>query len=105
MDHDDSWKNKAAKAPFQRKSNCNPNSKTDQSRAALFEVEFVAQRPAQSRPPHTILTPRWPWRTETWGSAKFNLKNVLPDDIFQVAIIGLSWLRQCTIREIKLVIK
>lgn len=38
MEHDDGWKNKAAKAPFQRKSNYNPNSKTDQSRAALFEV-------------------------------------------------------------------
>lgn len=42
-----------------------PISKTGQSREALFEVEFVAWRPAQAKIPHIIPTPTpWPWRTE-----------------------------------------
>lgn len=60
-----------------------PISKTDQSGAALFEVEFIAWRLAQSRLPLTIPTPRRPRRTEAEYSAKLNLKNTLPDDAFR----------------------
>ena len=63
-----------------------PISKTDESEAARFEVRFVAWRLAQSRLPDTILTPRWPWRTEVFGSAKLTLTILFQMMLFKVVI-------------------